>query len=96
MFDPDPGATVVDCRRIAEQSYEVLVGDGLTPVDTTAGSNDLQVYAGIRTTSAQHSPASPGEPLVERNPAFDAGKITRSRVHLGAVVRVEDGHHHDR
>lgn len=31
-LDPGPGTTVVECARVAERLYDVLVDDGLTPV----------------------------------------------------------------
>ncbi|NGY61261.1 ATP-dependent DNA ligase [Lentzea sp. NEAU-D13] len=52
-LDPGPGTTIVDCCRVAERLYEVLVADGLAPVATTSGSKGMQVYAGIETTNAQ-------------------------------------------
>ncbi|WP_086667091.1 DNA ligase D [Lentzea kentuckyensis] len=52
-LDPGPGTTIVDCCRVAEWLYEVLVADGLAPVATTSGSKGMQVYAGIETTNAQ-------------------------------------------
>ncbi len=52
-LDPGPGTTIVDCCRVAERLYDVLVADGLVPVATTSGSKGLQVYAGIEPASAQ-------------------------------------------
>ncbi|WP_410589965.1 non-homologous end-joining DNA ligase [Amycolatopsis sp. lyj-23] len=51
-LDPGPGATVVDCCRVAERLYDVLVEDGFTPVAKTSGSKGMQLYAGVRTTDA--------------------------------------------
>ncbi len=51
-LDPGPGATVVDCCRVAERLYDVLVEDGFTPVAKTSGSKGMQVYAGVLTTDA--------------------------------------------
>ncbi|ONI90796.1 hypothetical protein ALI144C_02235 [Actinosynnema sp. ALI-1.44] len=48
-LDPGPGATVVECARVAERLYETLVLDGLTPVAKTSGSKGMQVYASVRT-----------------------------------------------
>jgi bifunctional non-homologous end joining protein LigD len=56
-LDPGPGTTIVDCCRVAERLYDVLAGDGLTPVATTSGSKGLQVYAGIEAPDA-HSPSA--------------------------------------
>nr|WP_308436369.1 hypothetical protein [Lentzea cavernae] len=52
-LDPGPGTTVVDCCRVAERLYEVLVAEGLAPVATTSGSKGIQVYAGVEMTSTQ-------------------------------------------
>ncbi|MFF1613339.1 non-homologous end-joining DNA ligase [Amycolatopsis sp. NPDC058278] len=49
-LDPGPGATVVDCCRVAERLHDVLVADGLTPVAKTSGSKGMQLYAGVVTT----------------------------------------------
>ncbi len=48
-LDPGPGATVVDCSRVAERLHDVLTGHGFTPVAKTSGSKGMQVYAGVRT-----------------------------------------------
>lgn len=50
-LDPGPGATVVDCCRVAERLHDVLTGHGLTPVAKTSGSKGMQLYAGVRTSS---------------------------------------------
>ncbi|MGW6928429.1 non-homologous end-joining DNA ligase [Lentzea sp. NPDC054927] len=52
-LDPGPGTTIVDCCRVAERLYDVLVADELVPVATTSGSKGLQVYAGIETANAK-------------------------------------------
>lgn len=52
-LDPGPGATIVDCCRIAGRLHDVLIADGLVPVATTSGSKVLQIHAGISTSSAQ-------------------------------------------
>ncbi|MGK3207260.1 non-homologous end-joining DNA ligase [Amycolatopsis sp. MEPSY49] len=49
-LDPGPGATVVDCCRVAERLHDVLTADGLTPVAKTSGSKGMQLYAGVVTT----------------------------------------------
>jgi bifunctional non-homologous end joining protein LigD len=56
-LDPGPGATIVDCCRVAERLHDVLVDDGFTPVATTSGSKGMQIYTGIDTTSAQAASA---------------------------------------
>ncbi len=48
-LDPGPGATVVDCSRVAERLHDVLTGHGFTPVAKTSGSKGMQVYAGVET-----------------------------------------------
>ncbi|MGV9367347.1 non-homologous end-joining DNA ligase [Amycolatopsis sp. NPDC003731] len=64
-LDPGPGATVVDCCRVAERLYDVLVGDGLTPVAKTSGSKGMQLYAGIVTADAGE-PSRYAKALAER------------------------------
>ncbi|WP_410671477.1 DNA ligase D [Amycolatopsis sp. cmx-4-68] len=54
-LDPGPGTTIVDCARVAERLYEVLVADGLTPYAKTSGSKGMQLYCAIRTDD----PAAP-------------------------------------
>jgi bifunctional non-homologous end joining protein LigD len=54
-LDPGPGTTIVDCARVAERLYDVLVADGLTPYAKTSGSKGMQLYCGIRTDD----PAAP-------------------------------------
>jgi bifunctional non-homologous end joining protein LigD len=46
-LDPGPDTTVVECCRIAERLYDILVADGLTPVAKTSGAKGLQLYAGV-------------------------------------------------
>ncbi|MEV7098303.1 non-homologous end-joining DNA ligase [Amycolatopsis sp. NPDC051045] len=64
-LDPGPGATVVDCCRVAERLHDVLTGDGLTPVAKTSGSKGLQLYAGIVTTDGGE-PSRYAKALAER------------------------------
>ncbi|MEV5712498.1 non-homologous end-joining DNA ligase [Amycolatopsis mediterranei] len=64
-LDPGPGATVVDCCRVAERLYDVLVEDGLTPVAKTSGSKGMQLYAGIVTTDGGE-PSRYAKALAER------------------------------
>jgi bifunctional non-homologous end joining protein LigD len=54
-LDPGPGATIVECCRVAERLNELLVADGLTPRLKTSGLKGLQLYCGIRTDD----PAAP-------------------------------------
>jgi bifunctional non-homologous end joining protein LigD len=56
-LDPGPGATIVDCARVAERLHDILTGDGLTPFAKTSGSKGMQLYAGIHTTSPQEPSA---------------------------------------
>ncbi len=64
-LDPGPGATVVDCSRVAERLHEVLVRDGFTPVAKTSGSKGMQLYAGVVTTDAGE-PSRYAKALAER------------------------------
>ncbi|MGW4059445.1 non-homologous end-joining DNA ligase [Amycolatopsis sp. NPDC004747] len=64
-LDPGPGATVVDCCRVAERLHDVLVADGFTPVAKTSGSKGMQLYAGIVTTDAGE-PSRYAKALAER------------------------------
>ncbi|MGW3961381.1 non-homologous end-joining DNA ligase [Amycolatopsis sp. NPDC005003] len=64
-LDPGPGATVVDCCRVAERLHDVLVADGLTPVAKTSGSKGMQLYAGVVTTDAGE-PSRYAKALAER------------------------------
>ena len=64
-LDPGPGTTVVDCCRVAERLYDVLVEDGLTPVAKTSGSKGMQLYAGVVTTDAGE-PSRYARALAER------------------------------
>ena len=64
-LDPGPGATVVDCCRVAERLYDVLVADGLTPVAKTSGSKGMQLYAGVVTTDGGE-PSRYAKALAER------------------------------
>jgi bifunctional non-homologous end joining protein LigD len=50
---PGTGTTIVECVRVAERLYDVLVKDGLTPVAKTSGSKGMQVYASVRTRTAE-------------------------------------------
>ena len=64
-LDPGPGTTVVDCCRVAERLYDVLTGDGFTPLAKTSGSKGMQLYAGIRTQDAK-APSAYAKALAER------------------------------
>jgi bifunctional non-homologous end joining protein LigD len=64
-LDPGPGTTVVDCCRVAERLYDVLVADGLTPVAKTSGSKGMQLYAGV-VTSDGGEPSRYAKALAER------------------------------
>ncbi|WP_436497187.1 DNA ligase D [Actinokineospora sp. HUAS TT18] len=54
-LDPGPGATIVDCARVAERLHDALVADGLTPVAKTSGSKGMQVYAAVKVTAAEQT-----------------------------------------
>ncbi len=64
-LDPGPGTTVVDCCRVAERLYDVLVEDGFTPVAKTSGSKGMQLYAGVVTTDGAE-PSRYARALAER------------------------------
>jgi bifunctional non-homologous end joining protein LigD len=64
-LDPGPGATIVECCRVAERLREILVADGLTPVAKTSGSKGMQLYAGLRDTSTA-GPSAYSKALAER------------------------------
>lgn len=64
-LDPGPDTTVVECCRIAERLYDILTGDGLTPLAKTSGSKGMQLYAGI-TTRGTDRPSAYAKALAER------------------------------
>ncbi|EWM19842.1 DNA ligase D [Kutzneria sp. 744] len=64
-LDPGPGVGLVECARVAERLYDVLVADGLTPVAKTSGAKGMQVYAGIRTRIPDR-PSQYAKALAER------------------------------
>ncbi len=57
VFDLDPGApaTIVECCEVALWLRDELAGDGLTAYPKTSGSKGLQLYAPVRTRSAEHT-----------------------------------------
>jgi bifunctional non-homologous end joining protein LigD len=64
-LDPGPGATIVDCARVAERLRGILVGEGLTPFAKTSGSKGMQLYASIHTTNRQ-APSRYAKALAEK------------------------------
>lgn len=80
-LDPGPGATVVDCARVAERLHDVLVADGLTPVAKTSGSQSMQVYVGVRTRQPERTSVY-AKALAERfatdTPALVTARMTKS------------------
>jgi bifunctional non-homologous end joining protein LigD len=64
-LDPGPGTTIVECCRVAERLYDVLVADGLTPLAKTSGSKGMQLCCGIRTRSPDR-PAAYAKTLAQR------------------------------
>jgi bifunctional non-homologous end joining protein LigD len=64
-LDPGPGATIVDCARVAERLRELLVNDGLTPWAKTTGSKGMQLYASIQTANPQ-APSRYAKALAEK------------------------------
>jgi bifunctional non-homologous end joining protein LigD len=80
-LDPGPGATIVDCAKIALRLHEILTRDGLTPYAKTSGSKGMQLYAGILTTSAQ-APSTYAKALAEQlareTPGLVTAKMTKA------------------
>lgn len=80
-LDPGPGATVVDCCRVAERLHDVLTEDGLTPVAKTSGSKGMQLYAGVVTTDAgetsQYAKAL-AERLAAETPDLVVARMTKT------------------
>jgi bifunctional non-homologous end joining protein LigD len=76
VFDLDPGdgATLVDCCRVAERLHDILTADGLTPHPKTSGAKGMQLYAGIRTRSAER-PAAYAKAIAERLAAQTPGLV---------------------
>jgi bifunctional non-homologous end joining protein LigD len=64
-LDPGPDTTVVECCRIAERLYDILVADGLTPVAKTSGAKGMQLHAGIEAGPAGR-PSRYAKALAER------------------------------
>ncbi|NED46603.1 non-homologous end-joining DNA ligase [Amycolatopsis sp. SID8362] len=80
-LDPGPGATVVDCSRVAERLRDVLTGHGFTPVAKTSGAKGMQVYAGVETDD----PAAPSryakalaERLAAETPDLVVARMTKN------------------
>jgi bifunctional non-homologous end joining protein LigD len=80
-LDPGPGATVVDCCRVAERLHDVLTADGLTPVAKTSGSKGMQLYAGVVTTdggeTSQYAKAL-AERLAAETPELVVARMTKT------------------
>ncbi|SFQ68453.1 bifunctional non-homologous end joining protein LigD [Amycolatopsis rubida] len=74
-LDPGPGTSIVECARIAERLHDVLVDDGLAPVAKTSGSKGMQVYAGVRTRTADRTSAY-AQSLALRFAAGTPGLVT--------------------
>lgn len=73
-LDPGPGATVVDCSRVAERLHDVLTGHGFTPVAKTSGSKGMQVYAGVETDDPG-APSRYAKALADRLAAETPGLV---------------------
>jgi bifunctional non-homologous end joining protein LigD len=56
-LDPGPGATVVDCARVALAARAVLARDGLTGAVKTSGSKGLHLYASLDRAPAERAVA---------------------------------------
>lgn len=67
VFDLDPGegASIVECCRVAERLYEMLVADGLAPLAKTSGSKGMQLYAAITADRAE-APSAYAKQVAER------------------------------
>ncbi|MET0233260.1 MAG: DNA ligase D [Kibdelosporangium sp.] len=74
-LDPGPGATIVDCARVALRLFDVLAGDGLTAYAKTSGSKGMQLYAAIHATSPQ-APSGYAKALAVRLAAETPGLVT--------------------
>ena len=64
-LDPGPGATVVDCCRVAERLHDHLAADGLAPHAKTSGAKGMQLCAAIDTADAKR-PSAYAKALAER------------------------------
>lgn len=56
-LDPGPGATIVDCARVALAARAVLARDGLTGAVKTSGSKGLHLYASLDRAPAERAVA---------------------------------------
>jgi bifunctional non-homologous end joining protein LigD len=56
-LDPGPGATVVDCARVALAARALLARDGLTGAVKTSGAKGLHLYASLRGVPAERAVA---------------------------------------
>ncbi|CRK57032.1 ATP-dependent DNA ligase clustered with Ku protein, LigD [Alloactinosynnema sp. L-07] len=74
-LDPGPGATVIDCARVAERLHEALIDRGLTPVAKTSGSKGMQVYAAVRVSRAEQT-STYAKDLAERFAAETPDLVT--------------------
>nr|WP_083466536.1 DNA ligase D [Kibdelosporangium sp. MJ126-NF4]CEL16486.1 ATP-dependent DNA ligase clustered with Ku protein, LigD [Kibdelosporangium sp. MJ126-NF4] len=80
-LDPGPGASIVECARVAERLHAVLVDDGLTPVAKTSGSKGLQVYASVRTRTPDRTSTyakAIAHRLATETPDLVTAKMTKS------------------
>jgi bifunctional non-homologous end joining protein LigD len=89
VFDLDPGdgTTVVECARVAQRLYDILVADGLTPVAKTSGSKGMQVYAGVRVRQPERTSVyakALAEQLAAETPDLVVSKMTKA-VRTGKV-----------
>lgn len=64
-LDPGEGTSIVECCRVAERLYDILVADGLTPLAKTSGSKGMQLYAAIHTDRAD-APSAYAKQLAQR------------------------------
>jgi bifunctional non-homologous end joining protein LigD len=86
-LDPGPGTTVVNCARIAERLYDVLVADGLIPWAKTSGSKGMQVYCGIHTQDAQ-APSAYARAVALRLARETPGQVTATMAKAARPDRI--------
>lgn len=56
-LDPGPGATILDCARVALAARALLARDGLTCVAKSSGAKGLHLYAPLAAAPAQRAEA---------------------------------------
>jgi bifunctional non-homologous end joining protein LigD len=77
-LDPGPGATLVDCCRIAERLHDILTADGLTPFAKTSGAKGMQLYAGISAGDPSAYAKALAERLAAETPDLAVAKMAKN------------------